>query len=127
MSRPAKWANTIEWINTINARWWMTAFWLVWCAATAVMLLPAQNLPQVNIWDKAEHAGTFFALMALAWLSYRYKYSAQRLALLLIAYGIVIECIQFFIPSRSFSVLDIVANTVGVISLWWLVTRMQHT
>src|SRR6478735_5340932 len=94
-----------EWKNNIDARWWMAAFWLVWCTATILMLLPAQDLPKVNLWDKAEHAGTFIALMALATLGYHQKYSAQRLAWLLIAYGIAIECLQFFIPSRSFSVL----------------------
>lgn len=110
-------------ILAIPAHWYIIAFWCVWCAATAVMLLPAQHLPVVNIWDKAEHAGTFFTLMLLAWLGYRHRYLSQHLALLLAAYGIAIECIQFFIPSRSFSALDIVANTVGLLLAWWLVTR----
>ena len=113
--------------KNIDARWWMAAFWLVWCASTILMLLPAQDLPKVNIWDKAEHAGTFFALMVLAWLGYYQKHSPQRLALLLIAYGIAIECIQFFIPSRSFSVLDMVADTTGVLPAWWLATRIKSS
>ena len=116
-----------KWKHSINPRWWIAAFWLVWCAATTLMLLPAQDLPQINIWDKAEHAGTFFSLMALAALAYYQKYSPQRLALLLIAYGIAIECIQFFIPSRSFSVLDIVADTTGVLPAWWLATRLKSS
>jgi VanZ family protein len=113
----------VKYVAAIDARWWIATFWCVWCAATLLMLLPAQNLPQVNIWDKAEHSGTFFALMTLASLAYFQKHSPQRLAVLLITYGITIECIQFFIPSRSFSLLDIVANTVGVLPAWWLVTR----
>jgi VanZ family protein len=119
MYRPAKW------INAIDVRWWMVAFWLVWCAATTVMLLPVQNLPQVNIWDKAEHAGTFFSLMTLAWLGYRKIFVAWQLAACLIGYGIAIECLQFFIPSRSFSVLDVVANTMGVLPVWWLAARVN--
>jgi len=114
-----------KWESSIDARWWMAAFWLVWCASTVLMLLPAQDLPKVNIWDKAEHAGTFFALMALATLGYYQKYSLQRLALLLITYGIAIECIQFFIPSRSFSVLDMVADTTGVLPAWWLAAKIN--
>lgn len=127
MLQPAKWINALTWINTINTRWWMAAFWLAWCAASTVMLLPAQHLPQVNIWDKAEHAGTFLALMALAWLAYRKNLAAWQLAVSLIGYGIAIECIQFFIPSRSFSMLDVCANTVGVLPVWWLVTRAQFS
>ena len=118
MCRPA------EWLQGIDSRWWLTAFWLFWCTSTAVMLLPAQQLPAINIWDKAEHAGTFFVLMLLAWLAYRQP--LQRLACLLIAYGIAIECIQFFIPSRSFSVLDIVADTTGVLPAWWIATQAQR-
>lgn len=117
MFRPA------EWISNIDLRWWIAAFWLTWCTATVLMLLPADNLPQVNIWDKAEHSGTFFILMVLAWLGYRRP--LQRLAILLIVYGIAIECIQFFIPSRSFSVLDMVADATGVLPVWWLATRVK--
>jgi VanZ family protein len=87
--------------------------------------LPVQNLPQVNIWDKAEHAGTFFTLMVLAWLAYRNNLVVWQLAVWLIGYGIAIECIQFFIPSRSFSMLDVVANTVGVLPVWWLAARIK--
>lgn len=116
-----------KWKNTIDARWWIAAFWLVWCAATVLMLLPAKDLPHVNIWDKAEHAGTFFMLMTLAVLGYFKKYSLHRLALLLIAYGIAIECIQFFIPSRSFSVLDMVADSIGVLPVWLIALQLGRT
>ena len=102
MCRPA------EWLQGIDSRWWLTAFWLFWCTSTAVMLLPAQQLPAINIWDKAD------------------RQPLQRLACLLIAYGIAIECIQFFIPSRSFSVLDIVADTTGVLPAWWIATQVQR-
>mgnify|MGYP000861602699 CR=1 FL=1 len=116
-----------KWKTNIDARLWMAAFWLVWCIATTLMLLPAKDLPQVNIWDKAEHAGTFFALMTLAWLSYRKNFAAWQLAALLISYGIAIECIQFFIPSRSFSVLDMVADTTGVLPAWLLASRIKSS
>jgi VanZ family protein len=117
----------VKWLLRIDTRWWLAAFWLVWCAATILMLLPAQDLPQVNIWDKAEHSGTFFALMTLASLAYFQKHSLQRLAILLITYGIAIECIQFFIPSRSFSVLDMVADSIGVLPAWWLAVQLERS
>lgn len=101
-------------LEKINARWWQTAFWILWLVATVLMVLPAEELPEVDIWDKAKHSGAFFALMALAWLGYRQQFAALTLAGLLIGYGVGIECIQYFIPSRSFSVLDMVADAIGV-------------
>jgi VanZ family protein len=94
---------------------WSLSFWIIWCIATTLMLLPADELPVVDIWDKAEHAFTFFVLMLLGWLGYRKQLNVYRLMALLISYGIAIECIQYFIPSRSFSVLDMVADSVGVV------------
>lgn len=113
-------------LQRIPARWWRTAFWLVWATTTTLMVLPAEDLPVVDIWDKAEHAGTFFALMMLAWLGYRHGVAPTTLALWLTGYGIAMECFQFFIPSRSFSVLDMVADTTGILPVWWLATRMKH-
>lgn len=101
------------------------SFWLLWTIATALMLLPASELPTVNIWDKAEHAMTFAALMALVWPAYQHRFAAQILALYLVGYGIAIECIQHFIPSRSFSVLDMVADSIGVAVIFLLLRRVQ--
>jgi VanZ family protein len=93
--------------------------------ATTVMLLPANDLPKVNIWDKAEHASTFSALMAAAWLAYRHRFSLQKLAAWLVCYGVVIECIQHFVPTRSFSVLDMVADSVGVLLILFFVRTLE--
>jgi len=102
-----------------------SGFWLLWAISTTLMLLPASELPTVNLWDKAEHAMTFAALMALAWPAYHHRFSAQKLALSLVGYGIAIECIQFFIPSRSFSVLDMVADSIGVAVVLLFLRRVQ--
>lgn len=96
------------------------AFWCAWCVATLVMLLPTSSLPSVNIWDKAEHAMTFASLMLLAWPAYQHRFSTAILAALLIGYGVVTECLQHFIPSRSFSVLDMLADSFGVLFILFL-------
>ncbi|MEZ5538658.1 MAG: VanZ family protein [Pseudomonadales bacterium] len=101
------------------------AFWSAWCVATLVMLLPTSSLPSVNIWDKAEHAMTFAGLMFLAWLAYQHRYSLTVLAALLIGYGVATECLQHFIPSRSFSVLDMVADSIGVLFMLF-VLRLRN-
>ncbi len=37
-----------------------------------------------------------------------------RRALFLLAYSTAIECVQYFLPTRSFSLFDMVANTGGL-------------
>ena len=106
---------------------WSLSFWIIWCIATTLMLLPADELPIIQLWDKAEHAITFFVLMLLAWLGYRKKIGIYWLMALLVGYGTAIECIQFFNPSRSFSVLDIVADTVGILIALFLIRLLKQT
>ncbi len=36
-------------------------------------------------------------------------------ALFLLAYSTAIECLQYFLPTRSFSLMDILANTAGLL------------
>lgn len=119
MFRPA------EWLQRIPLLVWQMAFWLLWLAATTLMLMPAEQLPTVDIWDKYEHSGTFAALMTLAWLGYRRHCTPFTLAASLAAYGVAIECLQYFVPSRSFSVLDMVADTLGLLPIWWIAVRLK--
>ena len=65
-----------------------------------------------NSWDKANHFLAFFILYTLLYLGYHFKI-LKNLALLL-AFGVQIELVQAFLPNRSFSLLDIVADMIGV-------------
>ncbi len=89
-------------------------FWLLWSFCTLLFLLPASGLPAINIWDKAMHAGVFALLMILALPAYKKNRAAEEIAMLLIAYGLAIEVVQHFIPTRSFSLLDVLADAIGV-------------
>ncbi len=66
-----------------------------------------------NIWDKLKHSFAFFTLYVLFSLSYE-KQTIISKSLLLLFYGILIECIQYFIPNRYFSLLDVFADAVGI-------------
>ncbi len=55
-----------------------------------------------NIWDKAKHSFAFKDL------------TTKEKTFLLLLYGIQIEIVQYFIPTRDFSLLDIVADLVGI-------------
>lgn len=68
-------------------------------------------------WDKLNHALAFGALA----LSGRFGFpgsrgSALAVAAVLLLFGIGIEAVQSFIPSRSAEVNDVVADMVGIVS-----------
>ena len=65
--------------------------------------------------DKLSHALAFFGLSFLADFSFhREKFSLIKICPI-ITYGILIECVQYFLPYRSFSLLDIVGDIAGVV------------
>ena len=66
-----------------------------------------------SIWDKANHFIAFFVLYILLSLSYK-KLSIKIKVLLLTVYGLHIEIIQSFIDGRHFSLLDVVADIIGI-------------
>ncbi|UEG50493.1 VanZ family protein [Ferruginibacter lapsinanis] len=104
---------------------------IIWFIVVLVLMCtPGKDLPEVDDWfqklyiDKWIHAGTF------GLLAYLFMYPFQRAALatseklqyfLRIAlaasiWGLTIEFIQkYYIPNRSFDLLDWAADTVGVI------------
>lgn len=67
-----------------------------------------------NIWDKLKHSFAFFTLYVLFSLSYE-KQTITYKSLLLLFYGILIEFIQYFIPNRFFSFLDLLADAIGIL------------
>ncbi len=66
-----------------------------------------------NSWDKLNHSFAFFILYILFSLSYKLTIK-YKLSLLLL-FGLQIEIIQFFLPYRSFSLLDIFADLIGIL------------
>lgn len=64
-------------------------------------------------WDKLNHLLAFGVLYVLVSLGFR-KWSMKFKVVLLLIYAIHIEMIQYFIPGREFSFLDIFADGVGI-------------
>jgi VanZ family protein len=67
-----------------------------------------------SINDKLSHGLTFLLLSLLADFSCPESKFTFRKVSPLVAYGVLIECIQYFLPYRSFSVLDILADIAGI-------------
>ena len=87
-------------------------------AVTAITYLATASLdvvPVLGVGDKVLHAAAFLVLAVL--LDYSFPaapFAAGKISLLL-AYGIAIEITQHFLPFRSFSLLDWLADAVGVL------------
>ena len=91
-------------------------------AIWTLSLLPGPDLPDVPGSDKLHHSLAYFACM-FCW-GHLYRQPAQRLqlAIAFAAMGVLIEGIQYFTPTRSFEFMDILANALGVVIAWFVVT-----
>jgi len=110
----------------VDVRLWQAGFWLLWSICTVLFLSPPSELPAIDLWDKAVHTGVFFVLMLLLLPAHGNRFPVIQLGLALVAYGVCIEVLQGFTPERSFSVLDMVADTLGV-TLVLAAHRLLHT
>ena len=68
-----------------------------------------------NFSDKALHFLCFTYLTLITWLS-RILSKDLHVYVIVLAYGILIEIVQRFLPYRSFEYLDIFADFVGIIA-----------
>ena len=66
-------------------------------------------------WDKANHVLAFFIMAALASASYPGRDRELPRWGLLLGYGLVIELVQWQLPYRELSWLDLIANGLGVL------------
>jgi len=67
-----------------------------------------------NSWDKLNHLIAFFVLYILIDRGFKIFTTLAKVCLLFI-FALQIEIVQYFIPSRYFSVLDIVADCIGIV------------
>jgi len=77
-----------------------------------------------SFWDKANHFSAFFVLYILLSLAFRELSIIAKIVILLL-YGLQIEVVQSFIDGRFFSLLDVVADSVGIglgVLFYWAVT-----
>ncbi|NLK49424.1 MAG: VanZ family protein [Candidatus Cloacimonetes bacterium] len=107
----------------------LTIIW--WVAIWVVSSLPADELPTVDEVgvDKLAHVGVYFILGILldTWLRRKGLTLKQRLGVFALAVisAFADEYHQHFIPGRSVSIWDFVANASGLV-LAWLWRFIRH-
>jgi len=70
--------------------------------------------------DKLMHVAVYGCLMG--WFAQIFRHDLMRLGLVaaFIAMGVGMEYVQSMVPSRQFEVLDMIANTSGIVLAWAL-------
>ena len=100
----------------------------VYCALIIYLcLIPISEAPPVKIWDKAAHALAYMGFTSIAvFCTHNTKHFYYYL-LAFIFFGIGIEVAQNMTTYRSFSYLDMLANTTGVMIgfvLAWITNKV---
>lgn len=67
----------------------------------------------LNNADKWLHFLSYFLILIIGHLSKIFS-SNKKLASILVIYSIFLEILQFILPYRKFSILDILANLTGI-------------
>jgi len=99
------------------------AITVIWALIILVIsVIPGADLPSLSIWepDKVMHALVYGVLTILLFFTLQNFYPLRAknnfLAVgLCILYGFIIELIQLFLPTRSFDMLDALANSTGCV------------
>ncbi len=94
--------------------WIRTSAVLVLVAITVLSLMPPSSGVRVNVNDKFGHALAYFVLTTNVGLLVRRKYY-PLLFILVIGYSCLMEFFQGFVPGRTVSWLDVVANATGAV------------
>jgi len=101
---------------------WLSAGWLLISLVLYLSLMPHPTEPlSFKNADKLEHAFSY-AMLAL-WFCQLYRSVKLRAAVViaLVGLGVALEFVQGWTGYRMFDVLDMLANSVGVMLGWLLV------
>jgi len=109
-------------ISHLRLKWLWLAIGFILIAAIVVLSItdiPVEIIP-FDLQDKILHLLAYGCLMGWFAQIYRHDLTRLLLALALVAMGIGIEFLQAMTPTRQFEILDMIANTSGVMLAWAL-------
>lgn len=98
-------------------RWQKALLLLIYAAVIAgLSLTPANEMPRIGLWDKAQHFAAYFVFMALACPTTDTPLQRLLMAAAIIGYSALMEFGQALSPGRSPSPHDMLANGLGVLT-----------
>lgn len=111
---------------------------IIWFILVLVLIcLPGKVFPKVKPWfeeldfDKIIHI-TMFGILNLLFVYPYYKSnltvsekkkSVLLISIIFIGWGLITECIQLFVPKRSFDLLDWLADSIGILIVYWYYSK----
>lgn len=102
-------------VQACRTKLWRSVFFVAASIVLAGSLIDTGTSAVSGIDDKLQHLLAFAGLAATATLGFpRLSVWAILLPALLV-YGLAIECIQWFLPWREFSLLDLAADAAGAV------------
>ena len=104
-----------------NKRWLFVTI-LVFVGITILSLLPPKSGIEIQSNDKINHF-IAYATFAFCGLSAYRGSKIGRFLLFFVGYGLFLEWMQGFVPGREQSLLDALANTLGV-GIGWTIFRV---
>lgn len=100
-----------------NAKWSTYHKLLLWIAVTAIFYLATTSVDhkvQSTFNDKFNHLIAFGVLSFLCHIAFQ-THSSIKWAIVLFGYGLLIEWVQYFLPHREFSLLDLATDLLGIV------------
>lgn len=91
---------------------WRVALYACLAVIAALAWMPGNQVPLSTTWDKLNHGLAFAALGFLAWGAHPSRRVPAFVAL--IGFGVLIEVVQWYVPSRSAEWADLVADAIGL-------------
>ena len=101
---------------------WLALTIIVFFGITILSLLPPKSGMEIQSNDKINHF-IAYATFAFCGLSAYRGSKIGRFLLFFVGYGLFLEWMQGFVPGREQSLLDALANTIGV-GIGWTIFRL---
>ena len=95
-------------------------------AVTHLAFTPQQYPVLKDLSDKANHIFAFYVLALLVDFSFPKDNLGFTKVFALLGYGVLIEGIQHFLPHRTSSLLDLLADGVGIASYGFSLPVLRH-
>lgn len=99
-------------------------------AVAAIMYLATTRLDfpaTVEVNDKLNHILAFYVLALLLDFSFpERRFDFSKVAALL-SYGLFIECVQYFLPDRTFSLFDLAGDAIGLMAYKFSLPALKYT
>ena len=100
----------------------LTAVTIIMYLATTRLDLPVG----VGLDDKVNHILAFYILALLMDFSFPERRFDFSKAATLLGYGLLIECVQYFLPYRTFSLLDLAADAMGLLAYMLFLPALKY-